>query len=68
VHCLAGIKEKRRRRRKNRGNRGPARGGRKVEGAKDLIANCKIFKGLKVKLNFPLIQGSNGEMTKIENV
>jgi hypothetical protein len=37
-------------------------------GAKDLIANYKNFKGLKAKLNFPLLQGSNGKMTKIENV
>jgi hypothetical protein len=39
-----------------------------LRGAKDLIAKYKNFKGLKVKLNFPLLQGSNGEMTKIENV
>jgi hypothetical protein len=37
-------------------------------GAKDLFANYKNFKGLNVKLNFPLLQGSNGKMTKIENV
>jgi hypothetical protein len=42
---------------------------KKVEiGAKDLSANYKNFKGLIVKLNFPLLQGSNGKMTKIENV
>jgi hypothetical protein len=38
------------------------------ESAKDPFANYKNFKGLKVKLNFPLLQGSNGKMTKIENV
>jgi hypothetical protein len=37
-------------------------------GAKDLIANYKNFKGLNVKLNFPLLQSSNGKKTKIENV
>jgi hypothetical protein len=39
-----------------------------LRGAKDLIANYKNFKGLKVKLNFPLLQGSNGEMTKIKKM
>jgi hypothetical protein len=38
------------------------------ESAKDPFANYKNIKGLKVKLNFPLLQGSNGKMTKIENV
>jgi hypothetical protein len=33
-----------------------------------LFAICKNFKGLKVKLDFPLIQGSNGEMTKMKVV
>jgi hypothetical protein len=28
----------------------------------------KNFKGPEVKLNFPLIQGSNGEMTKMKVV
>jgi hypothetical protein len=57
-----------RRRRKNRGTEGQPEEEERLRGAKDLIAKYKNFKGLKVKLNFPLLQGSNGEMTKIENV
>jgi hypothetical protein len=33
-----------------------------------LFVICKNFKGLKVKLNFPLIQGSNEEMAKMKVV
>jgi hypothetical protein len=60
--------EERRRRRKNRGAEGLPEEEEGWRGAKDLIANYKNFKGLKVKLNFPLLQGSNGKMAKIENV
>jgi hypothetical protein len=38
------------------------------ESAKDLSAICKNFKGPEVKLNFPLLQGSNEEMTKMKVV
>jgi hypothetical protein len=58
--------EERRRRRKNRRAEGLPEEEEGWRDAKDLIANYKNFKGLKVKLNFPLLQGSNGKMAKIE--
>jgi hypothetical protein len=58
--------EKLRRRRKNRGTEGQLEEEERLKGAKDLIAKYRNFKGLKVKLNFPLLQGSNGEMTKMK--
>jgi hypothetical protein len=64
----AGNKEGRRRRADTEKQREQPEVEDEWESAKDLFVICKNFKGLKVKLNFPLIQGSNGEMTKMKVV